>query len=52
MPSLPCVERYDLVAAGPLNPVVLVPERDAGRVGGDEPARGDRDPMKPLWLSV
>jgi len=52
MPSLPCVERYDLVAAGPLNPVVLVPERDAGRVGGDESARGDRDPMKPLWLSV
>ena len=34
------LERYDLVAAGPLDPVVLVPERDAGRVGGDEPAVG------------
>ena len=40
------LERYDLVAAGPLDPVVLVPERDAGRVGGDEPAVGDRDPMR------
>jgi hypothetical protein len=36
------LERYDLVAAGPLDPVVLVPERDAGGVGGDEPAVGDR----------
>ena len=40
------LERYGLAAAGPLDPVVLVPERDAGRVGGDEPAVGDRDPMR------
>ena len=40
------LKRHGLVAAGPLDPVVLVPERDAGRVGGDEPAVGDRDPMR------
>src|ERR1700693_1126158 len=39
------LDRHGLVAAGPLDPVVLVPEGDAGRVGGDEPAVGDRDPM-------
>ena len=39
------LERHGLVAAGSLDPVVLVAERDAGRVGGDEPAVGDRDPV-------
>jgi hypothetical protein len=44
---LPAVrlERHGLVAAWPLDPVVLVPERDTGRVGGNEPAVGDRDSM-------
>ena len=40
------LQRHSLVAAGPLDPVVLVPERDAGRVGGDEAAVGDRDPVR------
>src|SRR5271165_6493318 len=31
------LDRHGLVATGPLDPVVLVPERDAGGVGGDEP---------------
>ena len=39
------LQRHGHVAAGPLDPVVLVPERDAGLVGGDEPAVGDRDPV-------
>ena len=38
-------ERHGLVAVGALDPIVLVPERDADRVGGDEPAVGDRDPV-------
>src|SRR5258705_741311 len=38
-------ERHGLVAAGPLDPVVLVAERDAGGVGADEPGVGDRDPV-------
>jgi hypothetical protein len=37
------LERHGLVAAGSLDPVVLVAERDAGCVGGDEAAVGDRD---------
>jgi hypothetical protein len=39
------LERHGLVAAGPLDPVVLVTERYAGRGGGDEAAVGDRDAM-------
>lgn len=39
------LERHGLVAAGPLDPVVLAPERDAGLVGGDETAVGDCDPV-------
>jgi hypothetical protein len=39
------LERHGLVAAGSLDPVVLVAERYAGRVGGDEAAVGDRDPV-------
>src|SRR5450759_256572 len=38
------LKRHGLVAAGSLDPVVLVAERYAGRVGGDEAAVGDRDP--------
>src|SRR5258707_10743206 len=34
------LERHGLVAAGSLDPVVLVAERDAGRIGGDEAAVG------------
>ena len=37
------LERHGLVAAGSLDPVVVVAERYAGRVGGDEAAVGDRD---------
>jgi hypothetical protein len=33
--------------ARPLDPVVLVAKRDAGAVGGDEPAVGDGDPFEP-----
>jgi hypothetical protein len=32
-------------ALRPLDPVVLVAKRDAGVVGGDEPAVGDGDPV-------
>src|ERR1022692_2036677 len=39
------LERHGLVAAGPLDPVVFVAERYAGRVGGDKAAVGDRDPV-------
>jgi hypothetical protein len=37
------LKRHGVVAAGSLDPVVLVAERYAGRVGGDEAAVGDRD---------
>jgi hypothetical protein len=37
------LEPHGLLAAGSLDPVVLVAERYAGRVGGDEAAVGDRD---------
>jgi hypothetical protein len=36
-------ERHGLVAAGPVDPVVLDPEGDAVRVGPDQAAVGDRD---------
>ena len=39
------VKRHALVAAGSLDPIVFVAERDAGRVGGDKAAAGDRDPV-------
>ena len=39
-------QRHGLVPAGPLDPVVLVLERDAGLVGADQPAVGDRDPVR------
>jgi len=41
--ELAWLKRHGLVAAGSLDPVVFVAERDAGRVGGDEAAVGDRD---------
>src|SRR5271157_400208 len=34
--ELAWLERHGLVAAGPLDPVVFVAKRNAGRVGGDE----------------
>ena len=37
---------HRLVAAGPLDPVVLVLERDALRVGADQPARGDGNAVR------
>ena len=43
------LERHGLVAAWPLDPVVIVPERDTGHVGGDEPAVGDRNPVGVDW---
>src|SRR4029077_19333343 len=41
------LKRHGLVAAGPLDPVVLVPERDAGRVGGEERYRRDSRSQSP-----
>src|SRR5271157_1157011 len=43
--ELAWLERHGLVAAGPLDPVVFVAKRNAGRVGGDKPAVGDGDPV-------
>jgi hypothetical protein len=39
------LERHGFVAAGSLYPVVLAVGRHAGRIGGDEAAVGDRDPV-------
>src|ERR1700691_6116917 len=36
--ELAWLERHGLIAAGPLDPVVFVAKRNAGRVDGDEPA--------------
>ena len=40
------LERHGLVAARPRDPVVLERERHTGRVGFDQPAVGDRHPVR------
>ena len=38
-------QRHGLIAARPLDPVILPPEGDAGAVGCDQAAIGDGDPV-------
>ena len=41
--ELICCQRHGCVSIRPLDTIVLVPEGDAVRIGGDEPAIGDCD---------